>query len=128
MSESPISILLVDDDPAVRAVTEASLSVLGGFEVTSTSEGEEAIELCRGSRFDLVLIDVMMPRLDGPATIRVMKDEDLLGSTPFVFLTAKVHSESRDTLLALGAAQVIAKPFEPVELIEQIRSLIEGSR
>ena len=128
MSGDPFSILLVDDDPAVRAVTEASLRVLGGFVVTSAPGGAQAIELCRGSRFDLVLIDVMMPLLDGPATIRAMKTENLLDTTPFVFLTAKVHPEAQDALLSLGATRVIAKPFEPEALVEQIRSLIERSR
>ena len=128
MSGVPFSVLLVDDDPAVRAVTEASLRVLGGFEVTPAPGGAQAIELCRGSRFDLVLIDVMMPLLDGPATIRAMKTENLLDTTPFVFLTAKVHPEAQDALLSLGATRVIAKPFEPEALVEQIRSVIEHSR
>jgi two-component system, OmpR family, response regulator len=124
MSGAPDRILLVDDDPAIRAVTEATLRVIGGFDVTSAPGGERAIDICREQGFDLLLIDVMMPHIDGPATIRAMRSEDLLDSMPFVFLTAKVDSESRDALLSLGAARVIAKPFDPAELVEQIRSVM----
>lgn len=119
-------ILIVDDDSAIRIVTEATLGHLGGFEVTTAESGRAAVELCRHESFDLILIDVMMPRLDGPATVRILRDEGLLGTVPFAFLTAKVQSDARETLLGLGATEVIAKPFDPTSLVETARQLIDG--
>ncbi len=121
-------ILIVDDDAAIRTVTETTLDLLGRLPVLSVASGQDAIERCRQETFDLILIDVMMPDLDGPATIRSLRHHDLLGDTPFAFLTAKVHGEARESLLALGAAEVIAKPFDPAALVETVRSLTENLR
>lgn len=117
-------ILVVDDDGAIRTVTQATLELLGGFSVVTAASGEEAIEKCRDEVFDLLLIDVMMPNLDGPSTIRLLKRSDQLPPIPFAFLTAKVQPEARESLLALGALAVIAKPFDPAQLIETVRLLI----
>ena len=121
-------ILLVDDDPAVRMVTEATLTVLGEFTVTAVDGGDKAIEMCRTDSFDLILIDVMMPNLDGPATIRQLKSAGLLRSTPFVFLTAKVQEDARHSLMTTGAIGVLAKPFDPTELVSTIDGLIGVTR
>ena len=121
-------ILLVDDDPAVRMVTEATLTVLGEFTVTAVDGGDKAIEMCRIDSFDLILIDVMMPNLDGPATIRKLRSLGLLGSTPFVFLTAKPQKDVYDSLVATGAAGVLAKPFDPEQLVGTIDGFLGVSR
>lgn len=124
MNPQPNRILIVDDDAAIRVVTEATLDHLGGFDVTAAPHGEAAVDICRRASFDLILIDVMMPRLDGPATIRILQQENLLADTPFAFLTAKVHSEAHEPLIALGAVGVIAKPFDPMSLVDVVRNLI----
>jgi len=119
-------ILVVDDDEAIGAVTQATLELLGGLSVAIATSGDRAMAMCRDEEFDLILIDVMMPNLDGPSTIRRLQGSGLLERTPFAFLTAKVQPDAREALLSLGAAEVIAKPFDLTSLVEVVRRLLAG--
>jgi CheY-like chemotaxis protein len=118
-------LLLVEDDEDIRAIARLSLERVGGWDVVETSCGEQALErLTAGERFAAIVMDVMMPGLDGPATLQSLQDEDLLNGAPVVFLTAKAQRAERERLTGLGAAGVIAKPFDPLALPGQLRGIL----
>jgi CheY-like chemotaxis protein len=117
-------VLVVDDDDDVREITSFALEVVGGWAVVDTDRGAKALVLARDELPDLVLLDVMMPDLDGPATFRRLQDDPRTRHIPVILLTAKVQvGEGRpwDDLAVLG---VIAKPFDPMALVEQIDRLL----
>ena len=118
-------LLLVDDDDDIRAIARLSLERIGKWEVVTASSGADAIALVRrDSAFDAVLLDVMMPGLDGPSTLEALRSGLLPGRVPVIFLTAKIQPADREYLGALGAAGVIAKPFDPMGLASEVAGLI----
>jgi CheY-like chemotaxis protein len=120
-------VLVVDDEDDIRAIARLSLERLGGWTVVTASSGDEAVELVtREPPFTVVLLDVMMPGSDGPATLERLRSGVLDAETPIVFLTAKVQPADRRRLQGLGAAGVIAKPFDPTLLSLQLREIIES--
>ena len=121
-------VLLVDDEDDIRAIARLSLERLGGWTVVTASSGDEAVELvAREAPFTVVLLDVMMPGSDGPATLERLRSGALDARTPVVFLTAKVQPADRRRLEGLGAAGVIAKPFDPMLLSQQLRTLLDSA-
>ena len=122
-------LLLVEDDESIRAVARMSLERIGGWSVTDARSGEDALRvLAAGESFAAVVMDVMMPGLDGTTTLRRLRDDGLLADTPVVFLTAKTQRVERERLNALGAAGVIAKPFDPLTLAGQLDELLPPDR
>lgn len=115
--------LVVDDDDGIREVIDIALNVVGGFAVTAATSGEEALRLLDEQAFDVVVLDVMMPGLDGPSTLRRMRDTPNGAHVPVVFLTAKAQPHERRQLEALGAKGVIVKPFDPMTLADEVRAL-----
>ena len=116
-------ILLVEDDPDVQVVVTMALESIGGFSVLACSSGAEA--LARFGEFtpDLVLLDVMMPGLDGPATLESLRRLPAASETPVVFMTARVQGHEVTRYRELGAADVIAKPFDPMTLSDTVQSI-----
>jgi two-component system OmpR family response regulator len=114
------SVLYVDDDPDICAVVEATLRLIAGLDVHTADCGEQAIDLAHEFRPDLVVMDVMMPGLDGPSTLKRMRESALLADIPVIFLTAKVLPAEVAHLLHLGAIGVIGKPFDPLELYDDL--------
>lgn len=121
-------ILLVDDDPDVRLIARTSLAAVGGFEVTEAESGLEALDRLEGWSPDAILLDVMMPELDGPATLARMREREALADVPVIFFTAKVQPREVDRYLDLGAAGVIPKPFDPLELADRLCDTVEAWR
>jgi CheY-like chemotaxis protein len=121
-------LLLVDDEDAIREIAKLSLERVGEWAVTAVSSGGEAVSAVEASpAFDAVLLDVMMPGVDGPSTLELLQDGPLATSTPVVFLTAKARGANVEQLRSLGAAGVIAKPFDPMTLPGELdRILAEG--
>lgn len=117
-------ILLVDDEADIRTVGKLAMSTLGGWHVVEARNGPEAIELARSEQPDLILLDVMMPGMDGPTTFGKLKDEPATQQIPVIFMTAKVQKHEVDRYLALGARGVISKPFDPMNLPNEIRALV----
>jgi CheY-like chemotaxis protein len=111
-------LLLVDDEPDIRAIATMALERVGGHEVTAVGSAEEAVAAVGAQRPDAILLDVMMPDVDGPAALERLRP--LIGDAPVIFLTAKQDSER---LLALGAAGVIAKPFDPLALSSEVAAI-----
>jgi len=120
--DTPQNILCVEDDEDIRTVLELALSV-GGFNAAICGSGAEALERVTAFRPDLLLLDVMMPGMDGPATLRALRKLPQTGHTPAVFLTAKVQPAEVREYLAAGACAVIPKPFDPVKLPERIKEI-----
>lgn len=113
-----VRVLYVDDDPDLREIAVMSLELDPRLEVRTVESGAAALDALRNWDAHLVLLDVMMPGMDGPATLASMRDGG--NRTPVVFITAKADSQDRDRLLALGATGVIAKPFDPMDLARQV--------
>ncbi len=120
-------LLLVDDDDSIREIARLSLERVGGWEVVLAAGGAEAIEIAAsGDVFDLVVLDVMMPGIDGPTTLERLRGGPLAADVPVVFFTAKLQAADRERLRALGAAGVIAKPFDPMTLPGEVERILGG--
>jgi two-component system, OmpR family, response regulator len=116
-------IMYVDDDPDLRAIAEISLRDLGGFAVELCGSGEEALRKADVFKPQIVLLDVMMPGMDGIETFKRLQKLPPTADTPIVFVSAKVQSHEVHAYLALGAAGVIPKPFDPLLLGQQAQRL-----
>ncbi|MCW3147667.1 response regulator [Stutzerimonas stutzeri] len=121
-------ILHVEDDPSIQAVTKLALEAVGGYQVLSCTSGAEALEKVEAFAPDFVLLDVMMPGMDGPETLIRLRERIDLAQVPVAFMTAKVQPREVEQLLSLGARDVIIKPFDPMRLAEQIRSIWAAGR
>jgi CheY-like chemotaxis protein len=117
------NILCAEDDPDIQAIIQMSLELVGGFTVRLVDNGREALEQLSTFTPDLILLDVMMPEMDGPATLEALRARPELASTPVVFLTAKTQQSEVDQYRLLGIAEVIQKPFDPLALPEQVRAI-----
>ncbi len=118
------SVLLVDDEPDIRRIGQLALQRVAKWDVRLASSGPEAVQLAAAAVPDLILLDVMMPGVDGPTTLVKLRELEGLKTTPVIFMTAKVQRHEVDRYLALGAAGVIAKPFDPMTLATQIVELL----
>lgn len=118
-------ILYVEDEADIRTVAQLALEAVGGFTLTVCSSGEEAVQVGPSSRPDLILLDVMMPGMDGPTTLATLRKDPALADTPVMFMTAKVQPNEIQQYRDLGALDVIAKPFDPMTLADQVRSIWE---
>ncbi|WP_421729229.1 response regulator [Brevundimonas sp.] len=117
-----MEILHVDDEPDIREVAAMSLAIDPAINVRSVRSGEEALEmLATGWRPDVVLLDVMMPDLDGPGTLQRLRKMPGHETTPVIFMTARAQASERMRFIDLGAIAVIIKPFDPMTLASQVR-------
>ncbi len=122
-------ILHVDDDEGIRALTELSFSLGGHGTVRSAGSGAEAIAaLESGFRPDVILLDVMMPELDGPGVLAQIRRMAGHGETPVIFMTAQTQEHELGRLIALGGVGVIIKPFDPLTLAERVKGLVGDRR
>jgi two-component system OmpR family response regulator len=120
-------ILLVDDDDDLRHIGRISLTLVGGFEVIEATSGIEALELARSEQPQLVLLDVMMPGMDGVTTLLKLRDDGATADIPIIFMTAKAQKREVEHYQELGAAGVIVKPFDPMRLPAQIHEISEAA-
>ena len=119
-------ILYVEDQKDIQLVAQVALVNIGGFDLKICSSGEEALEVAEEFRPQLFLLDVMMPGLDGPTTLKELWSNSLLENIPAIFMTAKVQPTEVEHLMSLGALGVISKPFDPMTLAEQITTLLQN--
>lgn len=119
-----MKVLIVDDESDIRRIARLALARLGGCEVVEAASGREALEQARSARPDVILLDVMMPGQDGPATLEALRADGQTTAIPVVFLTAKAMPSEITRLTALGAAGVLTKPFDPRTLAEQVRARV----
>jgi CheY-like chemotaxis protein len=123
MSQVLNRILYVEDDPDIQAIAIMVLETINGFTLEACSSGSEALAKAVQFKPDLVLLDVMMPGMDGPETLKGLREFPELATTPVVFMTAKVQPQEVAAYLALGAVGVIAKPFDPMTLAQELSDI-----
>lgn len=118
-------VLIVDDDDAIRAVAQLSLEAVGGWQTLTASCGRDGIDVAVREHPDAILLDVMMPELDGPATLSRLQAADETRDIAVILLTAKVQASDRTGFAGLpGVTGVLAKPFDPMQLPAQIAALL----
>lgn len=116
-------VLFVEDDPDIQTVARMALEAVGGFTVMACSSGAEALERVSAFAPDLILLDVMMPGMDGLETLQALRRLPQACGVPVVFMTAKVQAQEVSRYRDAGAADVIAKPFDPMMLPSTVRRI-----
>jgi CheY-like chemotaxis protein len=125
MSQKNIeTVLMVDDDANIRYITELSLSGLTDWKVKTVSCGAEAVQTAGEEQFDLILLDMMMPDMDGITCFGELRSRLHAQMPPVIFMTAKARIEEVNRFYSIGAAGVITKPFDPMKLPEEIQSIL----
>jgi CheY-like chemotaxis protein len=127
MSRPPLThILYVEDDPDIQTVAQIALETVGGFTLRACHSGQEAVDAVAGGYVpDLLLLDVMMPAMDGPTTLAALRGLVPTANTPAIFMTAKVQNAEVAHYKSLGAIGVVAKPFDPMRLAQEVHQLWE---
>ncbi|HET7433548.1 MAG TPA: response regulator [Thermoanaerobaculia bacterium] len=119
-----MKVLVIDDEEDVRFVANLSLGRVGGMKVIEASSGAEGVERARSERPDFILLDMMMPGMDGVATFAALRKDAATAAIPIVFLTAKAMASDLKRLKALGAKGVVLKPFDPLSLAAELRAIL----
>lgn len=115
-------ILYAEDEEDIRAIAQIALEYIGGFTVRYCSNGKKTMEAAQEFVPDLLLLDVMMPEMDGPTTLRELRKIPVFAEIPAVFMTAKIQNKEIEDYKALGVIDVIAKPFDPMLLAEHLKN------
>lgn len=117
-------VLVVDDDAHIREVATMALELVGGWQVLSVASGADAAQVAKTEHLDAVLLDVMMPGIDGPSTVAQLREDPSTADIPVILLTAKGLAGEPPDWRALGLAGLIAKPFDPMTLAEEVARLL----
>ncbi|WP_435640449.1 response regulator [Micavibrio aeruginosavorus] len=124
MTKAPLHhILYIDDEEDIRTVAQMALEMVGGMSVAVCCCGRDGLDAARANPPQMILLDVMMPDMDGPETLAALRADPALAGIPVAFMTAKIRPEEISELMKLGAAGVIAKPFDPMILADQVRNV-----
>lgn len=118
-------VLAVDDDPVIQRLLEVNLE-LEGYDVRLASDGAEAVEAARDFRPDVILLDVMMPIMDGWEACRTIKEDPELAHIPVVFLSARAQDVDVEKGTEMGATAYLTKPFDPEDLLDLVAELVSG--
>lgn len=119
-----VTALVVDDDDSIREITQIALEAVGGWRVIPADGGVAALALAREHHPDVVLLDVMMPDMDGPTTFRHLQEDPATRDIPVVLLTAKVQVGVKQVWNEIAVAGVISKPFDPMTLHTQVAEIL----
>ncbi|HXG54726.1 MAG TPA: response regulator [Vicinamibacterales bacterium] len=120
-----MKVLIIDDDADIRFIAGLSLGRVGGMEVIEAASGAEGLTKARDEQPDVILLDMMMPMMDGSQTLAALRAQPATATTPVIFLTAKAIGAEVDRMTALGAAGVLIKPFDPRTLPADVRALLK---
>jgi|ERR1700761_309923 len=123
---SEIRILHVDDEPDIRDIVDMSLGLNPDFLVRACDSGTEAVKAAAEWSPYLILLDVMMPGMDGPATLEELRKNPKTSAIPVVFMTARAQAREIDQFIALGAQGVISKPFDPMTLATEVEDQLRA--
>jgi two-component system alkaline phosphatase synthesis response regulator PhoP len=121
----PKRILIVDDEAHIREIAAVSLELTGAWEIVTADCGAEALRVAANMKPDAILLDVMMPEMDGPTTFRLLQADPATHDIPVIFLTAKVQTADKRRFTELGVRTMIAKPFDPLSLGRQVAAALE---
>ena len=116
-------VLHIEDDPSIQEIVRIALEIVGGLTVKSCSSGAEGLDAAEAFAPQFILLDVMMPGMDGPQTLPHLREKPALDHVPVVFMTAKVQPPEIEEYQRMGAAHVITKPFDPMTLPQQVRTI-----
>lgn len=119
----PRRIAYIEDEPDIRELTEMALIKIGQFEVQTYALGTDALKALPALKPDLILLDVMMPEMDGPEVFSKLSKDEALCEIPVIFITARSHPDEVEEFLRLGAIGVISKPYDPMTLSDEIRTI-----
>jgi CheY-like chemotaxis protein len=121
---SPLQkVMVVEDNADIRTIVKAALEMVGGLEVQACESAREALDAVAEFGPQLLLLDVMMPDMDGPGLLACLRERSDTAQVPVVFLTAKAAPAEIQRLRALGALDVLTKPFDPMTLHEQVKAI-----
>ncbi len=120
-------VMLVDDEDDIRTIGQLSLGRVGGWQTVLAASGAEAVTKAAAEQPDLILLDVMMPGMDGPTTLGRLRAQEATAKTPVIFMTAKIQKQEVARYLELGAVGVIGKPFDPMTLPAEIKRLLPST-
>lgn len=118
---------MVDDDQNIRRICQVCLTSVGKWQVVLAASGFDGLELARKETPDVILLDVMMPGMDGPTTLLKLREDEQLKHIPVILMTAKVQPQEVEQYTRLGASGVISKPFDPLTLPQEIKKLVNGA-
>ena len=118
-------ILYVDDEVDIQEIVAMALELIGNVEIKTCGSGREALAVVDAFVPDIILLDVMMPEMDGPSTLEALKRHPRFSATPVVFVTAKAHARELERFREMGAADVIPKPLDPMKLGSQVKQIWE---
>lgn len=121
MPDELTRVVYVEDEPDIQAIVRIALESIGGMQVTVFSSGQEAIARAADVQPQLLVLDVMMPGLDGPGTLRLLREQAPLRNVPAIFMTAKAQPQEIAALQQQGAIAVVSKPFDPMQLAAELR-------
>lgn len=121
-----MKVLIIDDEEDTRSIASMSLSILGGLEVVEAENGSVGINVATQEKPDVILLDMMMPIMDGPSTLEALRSNEHTKDIPVIFLTAKAMTAEIDKLKRMGARGVLTKPFDPTILANQVKEILEG--
>jgi len=121
-----MKVLLIDDESDIRAIARLSLGRVGGMDVAEAEGGKEGLRLAAVEKPDVILLDMMMPGMDGPMTFAALKVDAATARIPVIFLTAKAMPSEVERLTAMGARGVLTKPFDPMTLAAQVRAILDA--
>jgi CheY-like chemotaxis protein len=124
MGGQRLKVLIIDDDPDVRRIARLCLSQLGGMEVVEASSADEGLRLAAADEPDVILLDIMMPRIDGLAAIGSLRRTPETARIPVIFLTARTGEDDDALLRSTGARGLLSKPFDPITLATKVRNLL----
>jgi DNA-binding response OmpR family regulator len=119
------NVLLVDDDPVILKLLQVNFE-MEGFKVSTANDGVEGLEKARAERPDIVLLDIMMPRMDGLEVTKALKGDPETKDIPIILLSAKAQASDIQAGKDIGADDYLTKPFDPLELLERVNELLEG--
>lgn len=123
---NPIRILHVDDEPDIREIVGLSLGLNPSFQVRACESGAQAIDTASEWSPELILLDVMMPHMDGPTTLSQLRKNPKTSAIPVLFMTARAQAREIEQFIALGAQGVISKPFEPMTLADEVSHRLQA--
>ncbi|MDX6648048.1 MAG: hypothetical protein QOK40_3775 [Miltoncostaeaceae bacterium] len=121
---APRRILVVDDEEHIREVAQVALELVGGYDVLTAACGAEGLVQAADERPDAILLDVMMPDMDGPTAFERLRADPRTRDIPVILLTAKVQAADRRRFGELGVTAVIAKPFDPMRLADEVAQVL----
>ncbi|MBX9692876.1 MAG: response regulator [Cyanobacteria bacterium] len=122
-----MKVLIIDDEEDFRTIASSCLGLLGGAEVVEASTGEEGLKKAEKDQPDVILLDLVMPEMDGIQTLTNMRKNPATEDIPVIFVTTKGMFDEFEEMKKLGALAVITKPFDPVKLGDQIREILDNS-